>query len=136
MKTLKEKILEEAIKGQKILQLIEEFPFLREDKDRWGNIYYVSVGIAEIANDVDFGYSCGCCDDAVLYAMPFIEKYGIRVYNDPKNICIGEKYDYFAKADNNWEAFAIENGCNEKVIEIIRKFFEKEEKLRNSEEEI
>src|SRR5688572_8878005 len=95
---LKEKIEAEKNNISIMERLLKKYPDLKEKRDRWGKIRY-SANINHLCTDVHTHHSCGCCDDAVLYARPYLIDEGIYIYSEPEYFCIGEKdpstYDDF-----------------------------------------
>lgn len=122
-KEYKEELEKQKKEIENKLSLFERFPDLHEYRGRWNN-YLCSKKVNEIANEVEFRHSCGCCPDAVLYAMPYIKIEGNKIYSDPAQIGIGEKQHLGEKAWHSWKDKIKEQGCSEEVIKKIEKMFE------------
>lgn len=122
---LKDKFNQQIKEAQNKLSLSEQFPDLRENQTRW-QTYLCAESVNSIAEDVDFAHSCGCCIDAVLYAMPYIDRNGQRIYSDPCQIAIGEKagYDACGEKPRDWEEIVKKHGFPDRIAEKIRVFFE------------
>lgn len=75
------------------LELLEIYPDLEESSTRWDKGFLTSSKINKVTSEFDIEYrsSCGCCADAVMYAMPYIVYKDIHVYTQPLQIEIGEK---------------------------------------------
>ena len=83
---LLEKIQKQQNELDKIKKLIELFPDLRENVDRWKNVKYASKSANKLCTDYHIRFSCGCCADAGRLLCPFVETEFGRVYSDPVEI--------------------------------------------------
>ena len=120
---LKNSLMEKTKESQSILDLFIEFPDLQEYHGRW-NSFLCSSKVNLLANQVDFRHSCGCCPDAVLYAMPYIEINNIKIYSIPTQIVIGEQGYCGEKPYDNWEIDIRQQGFPEMIIEKIKTYFQ------------
>jgi hypothetical protein len=74
----------------KITRLKEEFPDLESQQDRWKTVRYMAASANPRVDQVEFRRSCGCCQDAGVLGMPYVEFEGTRVYSNPHYLFIGE----------------------------------------------
>jgi hypothetical protein len=95
METLFEKLNKQKEDIENQIKLFELYPDLSKYNGRWDS-YYQSTLVNQLRNNFDIEYrtSCGCCADAVIYAMPYVEHKGVKVYTNPAQITIGEKNEY------------------------------------------
>ena len=129
--TLEEKLNKEIEDKKNLLELSKKYPSLKEVKNRWGHIFYSAKEVNDIANEVAFVHSCGCCRDAVLYLMPYVVDSGVEIYSDPFQIIIGERYDFsYDILYENWEKDVVKYGLNEFAIEETKKYFKQQEALK------
>jgi len=122
---LKNKLTQQAQEAQSQLSLFEQFPDLHEYRGRWRS-FLCAKSVNPIAEDVGFVHSCGCCDDAVLYAMPYVERGGQRIYSDPPQIGVGEKAGYYSYGERPWDDWQLEvkkHGLTDRIVEKIEEFF-------------
>jgi hypothetical protein len=131
---------------QKILALEQElselkttqdsFPDVKEYSTRWFT-YLISKSVNSIANKVNFAFSCGCCSDAVAYAMPYVvDKNGRNIYSDPPQICIGEGSRGTCIRNYNgcnWRNELIQHQINPEIVPMIEQYL-KEHKYRDDDE--
>jgi hypothetical protein len=78
---------------EKVARLSQKYN-LKIVSDRWRREYLVSDIISLLTTDVEFGASCGCCSDSVVYARAYLQEDGIRVYASPLNLEIGVNNEY------------------------------------------
>ena len=131
---LKQKIEEEKTKLKNLENISEEFPDLKEVGLRFRTVYVSSL-VNKIVEDVGFNHSCGCCDDASLYAMPFVKRGDIIIYSDPPQIYIGHLNPWHSRYDDeedityNEYKFVIDEtkfeSFNKIVLEKIQEFTKK-----------
>jgi len=134
---LKDKLNQQIQEAQERLSLSEQFTDLREYRGRW-QTYLIAKSVNPIAEGVDFVHSCGCCDDASLYAMPYVDRKNQRIYSDPCQIVIGEKAGYDAlgeKPRDTWEETVREHELPDHIIEKIRTFFKENKVTQMGEDE-
>lgn len=89
--TLQQEVADMRAKADKIDRLLARFPDLVAHHDRWNNRRYAAKSATAATTDVHLHHSCGCCNDAVLYARPFLVVEGERVHSDPSVFNVGEK---------------------------------------------
>jgi hypothetical protein len=104
-------------------KLQEKFPDLKEHKNRWGTIRLQSKIANSMVNKIDLIAGCGCCNDAPIYAYPYLEFAGEKIYSDPAQICVAEKipgewdkYYWFEE----WEKTLKDIGINQVAIDSIK----------------
>jgi aminoglycoside phosphotransferase (APT) family kinase protein len=72
-------------------------------------------------------HSCGCCNDAALYARPFLIVDGERVHSVPSYFVVGEKAPYHeAYSDrpvDEWDAEMRAAGVPEAIIGKVADYF-------------
>jgi len=75
-------------------EIEQVFPDLAEMPDRWGTCYMTSQSANSRVNKVEFRVSCGCCNDAPVFAQPYLEINGYKVHSSPFEIEIGCQSPY------------------------------------------
>jgi hypothetical protein len=113
MSSLKEKLEKEQNQIKRLQKLLEKFPDLEEQKDRWGNIYLCSATVNPIVDKVYTKRSCGCCSDAPYYSYLYTEIDGERIYSNPKMIV---NDDFVEKTEEQKVQFFTENNLNMKLL--------------------
>jgi len=129
---LKEQIVQEEEKLQTHKKLLDIFPDLSEDHDRWGNVRLKSKSINEQADKVFMNHNCGCCDDSPLQAWPYKEFHGVNIFSDPACFMVGIS-NYGACGDiedYEWETKLRDKNISEVVIEKVKEYF-KENPVEN-----
>ncbi len=122
---LKNKLTQQVQEANSQLSLFEQFPDLHEYMGRWRS-YLCAKSVNSITENVGFVHSCGCCDDAVLYAMPYIERDGHRIYSDPPQIGVGEKAGYWCSGEKPWDDWQEEvkkHGLPNHIMDKIEQYF-------------
>jgi hypothetical protein len=71
-------------------RLAQEFPGLEERRLRWRTVL-VSPAVNASPERCYTAHSCGCCDDAALYAYFCVERHGEKVYTDPPFVWVGQR---------------------------------------------
>lgn len=105
-------------------KVAKEFPDIREYGGRWSK-WLCSKLVNKVADQIDFNYSCGCCPDASLYAMPYIEHEGFKIYSDPARIWIGQQVFYGGdEANENWREELEKHNINAIIYPLIEQYFE------------
>ena len=123
---LKDKLAKHITEAQEQLTLYKEFPDLHEWSGRWST-YLCSKTVNAIAEDVAFAHSCGCCEDSVLYAMPYVKRGKQIIYSDPAQIGVGERAGYGCygeRAWDGWEKRIAKYALADNIIAKIRSYFE------------
>jgi len=104
--------------------------------DRWRNTRLSSSCVNSVADQVDICHSCGCCEDATLLVMPFVQEGEQKVYSKPVMFNVGEKAYY--GGDNpypGWRTKLFEAGIQKVVVELVEKYFESNKPQKCDEED-
>jgi len=119
--SLKEEATKKLGEHDRLLRLKREFPDLRHERDRWGTIRYKSASINSQCNDYEWRRTCGCCPDAGILAMPYVETALGRIYSDPFHMEVGEgrSYDY-VREHHGWQERYRKAGISEDLIQRIK----------------
>jgi len=120
---LKDSISKAEAELEQIKILALPFPDLVVKSNKWGDKKFTSKMVTSMAVDFDTGYSCSCCIDSPLYAYPFVEFDGNRVYSNPDSIYIGERNCYVEGEklyDQSCLDILKEQGFNDELIGKIR----------------
>ena len=92
----KENRLQERVDNlQKQIDEIEAvrkiYPDVQVNSDRWNHERHFSALANKDVDEVDFRHSCGCCQDAPLFAWPYVElEDGTKVFSDPPKFYIAD----------------------------------------------
>ena len=84
---LKNKLQKQLERTQTLTRLNKEYD-LKEYRGRW-KTFLTSKRAYELADNVEFGASCGCCADAIQYARPYFTDGDFRIYSPGAQIDIG-----------------------------------------------
>lgn len=117
-----EELRTEAEKYDRLLKLQKEFPDLRVDVDRWKNVRYMSASVNGKCNQFEWRRTCGCCPDAGLLAMPYVETTLGKIYSNPvspREIGEGDEYSWVVE-HNGWEESYRKVGISENLIQQIK----------------
>lgn len=119
MDELKTKVLKEQEYNKKLLTLNEKYA-LSEYSGRWSK-FLTSAKAAELATDVEFRTSCGCCADSVVYARAFFDEDGIRIYAKPVDLAIGTNNEW-GYGIHPWEydASHLPQSVQDKIAQYLR----------------
>ena len=135
MSDLKTKIEKQQSDLKRLEKILEKYPDIREEKDRWEHIRLCSKSANSLANDVEIRHSCGCCEDAALYAYPFIEIDGETIYCDPCRFYIGQKnYGNGEVEEYGWKNELIKHGIPQIISDKIRDNFDANKPVYEEEE--
>lgn len=110
----------------KLLVLKEQYPDLDEQSNRWNNTFYTSSHINKIANEVEFKYSCGCCNDAPLLAYFYTVVDDIRIYSSPFCIAVAEQNinGYGDFPYDNWRELLEDYNINPNLFEKVQLYLD------------
>lgn len=122
-----EKIIFDTSKHLDLMRsIIEKFPDLKVDTNRWKKERYNTELVNSIVDKVEIYHACGCCPDSILRVSPYIEIEGINIYSEPPTFGVGEKsYSGGDNFDNNWEQQLQNKNINSLVIDIIKEYQDK-----------
>lgn len=94
-------------------------------QNRWRQVYSIGTKGNELADQMQIFHSCGCCQDAVTYFMPFHEVDGYRVFGEQFTVGQGSLYEYGVQEEyDGWDDKMKEAGVPDSLIESGRKYFE------------
>jgi len=112
---------------EKVRRLRSEIPDLRVQTDRWKQTRYKARSVNSRVTHIEFRRTCGCCSDAGILAMPYMETVLGRVYSDPHRMEIGEgrSYDWVREFDG-WEEKYRSIGISEEIVAKIRSYLDAE----------
>lgn len=120
----------------KVTRLGSEFPDLRVETDRWKATRYKARSANTRVTNIEFRRTCGCCSDAGILAMPYMETTLGRVYSDPHRMEIGEGRSYdWVREFHGWEAKYREAGIPEEIVAKIRSYLDAELALANDDDD-
>ena len=109
----------------RISRLRSEFSDLRVETDRWNAIRYKARSANPIVTHIEFRRTCGCCSDAGILAMPYMETALGRVYSDPHRMEIGEGRSYdWVREFPGWEEKYRAAGIPEEIVQQIRSYLD------------
>ena len=88
---------------------------------------YFAKEVNSKVDEVSICHSCGCCENAVLYARPYTSFKGYPIFSDPPTFAVGEgttsgpdiSYD-------SWKKKLRENNISECILEKIVEHFKGE----------
>lgn len=105
--SLVEKLERELQEAQARLSAAKAFPDLEEAKDRWGILRLCTDVVYEKAIDFEVRNECDCCSGVIVYALPYIEHEGIRLYSKTPAVSFakryfGQKYEMYV-ANEDWD---------------------------------
>jgi hypothetical protein len=106
-----------------ICGLYKQFDDLSFTVDRWNETRWHSNFITSLATNVEIRHSCGCCDDAPIFARPYVVINGIEVYS-PLCFCVGEKAYGGEKPYDNWKKELIDAKIQQCILDKLEAFFE------------
>jgi hypothetical protein len=89
---LHEKLHREYLEAKARLEALEHFVDLQEVVDPWKQTKLVSSQVNDLAHKFDVRNECDCCFNATVYAMPYIEFQGIKIYTMPCVVPIAKRY--------------------------------------------
>lgn len=117
LSVLENTINEAKVEVEQIEILTLLFPDLVIETNRWGSKKFTSKLAANLVTEFETAFSCSCCDDSPLFAYPYADFEGIRVYSNPSSIYIGERCEY-AQGGRRYDTDCLE--------ELKKKGFRKE----------
>jgi hypothetical protein len=132
---LEQELKEKAERTKKLQKLLEIYPDLSDKgATRWQrNLLVSELAIKDMVN-VSFRHSCGCCSDASLMAMPYIEIEGLTIYATGVWYGLGEKcsWTYGEIPDEGWEDSMRKHGFRDEIIEKIHAYFKNNEPIEDT----
>lgn len=125
--SLKEEASKKLTEHDQLLRLKQEFPDLRYERDRWGTIRYKSASVNSQCDDYEWRRTCGCCSDAGILAMPYVETTLGRVYSDPFHMEVGEGRSYdWVREHHGWQERYRKASISEDLIGRIKERLDRE----------
>jgi hypothetical protein len=121
-----DKLQKELSKREK---LQKQFPDLKEHVNRWKTKRLQAASANAIATDIELVHGCGCCNDAPLYANPYLLVDGEKIYSDPIQICVGERNPNSYSRDTwdeDWEETLKKHNISQQAIDSIRSTAERD----------
>lgn len=101
--SLEVKFQRELAEAQAKCNALVEFPDLEEIKDKWGQIRLVSEKVNENVATFEVKNECDCCKGATVYALPYKEYQGIRIFSKPYAIPFGKNYSGKVISMDDWQ---------------------------------
>jgi len=124
--------------ANKLKRLLDAYPDLETKTIRkYGKVYY-SASINSKADKSVLRHSCGCCNDAPLEVMPYIETPDGRVYSNPPSFIVGEQNAlYYSDVPNKgWSETLKKANIPDSIIMSVAAHFKKEaDEIKESIEE-
>lgn len=134
MESLKDRLKQEIEYNEVVLSILEIYPKLHEEATRWSK-YLATPEINSECDDAVFTHSCGCCDDAVLYVMPYKEVNGIKIFSSPTQIVIGERCGSGDREYMDWEHELNSQDIPQIIVDKVRAYFKDNEPTYDDVEE-
>ena len=104
---LVDKFERELKEVQAKLNAVKEFPDLEEVKDRWGIIRLATNTVNEKSIEFEVRPACDCCSGVTVYAIPYIEYEGVRLYSKTPAISFAKRYTtnniHVYLAEDDWD---------------------------------
>jgi hypothetical protein len=122
--SLSEKLNQEIAYKNKLLSLIERFPDLKENKNRWNHVRLSSKLVNSSTNDAEIKHNCGCCDDSPLEVWPYAEIEGLRVFSDPASFTVGQKSGLGDIPYPGWDERMRKSNIPQIVIDRVNAYFD------------
>jgi len=119
-----------------VKHLLESFPDLEIQTDRWDRERYSSAKVNSLADHVDMRHNCGCCADSPLEARPYIRFEDDQlIFSNPDFFFVGEKNvsHGFDDPTEGWEAHMRAAGISEAAIVLVHEYFKSQIEARRSE---
>ena len=120
-----EKIKKQKEEIAKIEKILELYPDIKENIDRWSNKKLSSLSINSETDQIYIDHNCGCCEDSPLQVWPYKNVKGIKVFSNPACFMVGEK-NQWGSGDieyDGWQDKLRKENIPEIVINKIQMFF-------------
>jgi hypothetical protein len=108
------------------IKLIKElYPDVKKMTDVWGHIFWCSSSVNKHVTDVDLAHSCGCCEEAPLFARCYliIPNTNIKIYANPYEIYVGDRW--YSGGDDftyTWDNDLRKHNIPECVIQLVDQY--------------
>jgi hypothetical protein len=116
--------------------LLEEFPDLSKQENRWGHTRFCSAQVNAIADQADIYYSCGCCPDPVVQVEPYVLVNEVKVHSIPYSFTVGEKSYSIEREYEGWLEKLLDAGLSPKIVVLVADYFQKRREERKRELEL
>lgn len=120
---LKEKIQTLEKEAAELRILLEKYPNLREEKNRWGVGRLISPDING-KDDLEITYesSCGCCSDAFLIFHAIVRENNHIIYTDPMDLISRDSLELIKENEirEHLSSFKIHPTVQEEILKEIR----------------
>jgi hypothetical protein len=100
---LRSKLHREYIEAKSRLEALEHFPDLEEFQDIWKQTRLISETANVLAQKFEVRNECDCCVAAPIYALPYIEFQGIRIYTKPCLVSFAKRWRNGILCAGDWE---------------------------------
>lgn len=127
-------IAEVQAEAARLQALLEMYPDLTFETNRWRKTFQCSKTVNAIATEYEINYSCGCCPDPALYVRVFVSTPHGRVYGVPHQMEIGER-DEIDLPFEGWDSAMRERGVQASIIERLRAHFENQTETEQEHQE-
>lgn|GEM_PF-2158348 len=125
--SLKAEATKRLTEHERLHRLRQEFPDLTFQRDRWGTIRYKSATVNSQCNKFEWRRTCGCCSDAGILAMPYVETTLGRIYSDPFYMEVGEGRTYsYMHEFHGWQDRYRKIDIPEDLIQQIKSLLDSE----------
>ena len=121
--TVQDEILKSQAQAARLTSLLELFPDLTQEINRWRRVFECSKSVNSLATDYELAHTCGCCPDPGVLVQVYVDTPHGRVYGVPHKIEVGERIDYIDRPHPHWERTLRSCGISEVVIEKVRAHF-------------
>jgi hypothetical protein len=106
------------------LTLMEQFPDLEINRNRWNRERYSTKEVNSLTTDCDISHNCGCCPDSPLEVWPFVQLGPVKVYSKPARFTVGEKAGYGERSYAGWQTDMEKEGISDAVIQKVAKYLD------------
>lgn len=122
--------------AEELKELMQKYPDLKEHRGRW-KTFLTSEEVNKNPEGVHVVHSCGCCEDAVMYARFYHKVNDKYIYATKVDVTIGEKVPSYCrylgdksyKLYNSWEE-NVKSVVGEIGIKLINDYFKEDEDER------
>lgn len=131
VKRVQNKVIDAQKELEELIEIEKQFPDVKLIK----NHEYSSALVNPFVDSVEFGRSCGCCDDATRYARPYLIKDNIKIHSKPHEFDIGSSsYCYDPSFIDEMKKASISKTV---IIEVLQHFREEQiEYIKGAQEEL
>jgi len=107
-------------------KLKARFPLLEKAESDSGLEYLYTKEVNTLVVHVEIGYSCSCCAESTVFAKPYLEADGMKVFSNPWYFTVGQGSAVLEEVTpwKGWEARLRSCNIPEIVIQKVQAFFE------------